>query len=106
MAGRSPWLLPLLLAVLLGGLAAGIWGTVLRPPAYELRGEVIARPAPDRLVVRHDAVAGLGMAPMEMTLAADPRLLEAAGVGPGARVRVAVRPEGERLVVLRVEVVR
>jgi len=102
---RARWGLVALFLALLGGLALGTWGTVVRPPAYELRGDVVARPAPDVLLVRHDAVPGLGMGAMAlMVVSADPRVLDAAGVRPGARVRLAVRAQGDRLVVLRAAV--
>ena len=52
--------------MLLLAFAAGIWGTVLRPPAYEVKGEVVARAAPGLLIVRHEAVSALGMAAMEL----------------------------------------
>src|SRR5262245_19091589 len=96
-----------LFVVLLGAFALGIWGTILRPPAYEVRGEVIARPAPNLLVVRHDAVAGLGMAPMElMALSGDSALIDGSGARPGDRVRLAVRPRNDEVVLLRIDVLR
>jgi hypothetical protein len=64
-------------------LAAGIWGTVLRPAAYEVRGTMVARPAPDMIVIAHDAIPS-----------------------PGDRLRLAARQEGDRLLVLRVEKLR
>lgn len=92
---------------MLAALAVGIWGTVVRPPAYEVRGDVVARPSANLILVRHAAVPGLGMAPMElMAVFADPGLLDGAGVGPGARVRLAVRQQDDRIVLLRVEVLR
>lgn len=85
-------------------LAVGIWGTVLRPPAYEVRGEVVARPAPDLLLVRHEAIPGLGMGAMElMAVVGEPARLDAAAPRPGERVRLAVRPQGDRLVLLRID---
>lgn len=89
--------------MLLAAFAAGIWGTVIRPPAYEVTGEVVARPSAGLLLVRHEAVAGLGMSAMElMAVTADPTLLDAAGLRPGDRVRLAVRPRGDEIVLLRV----
>jgi len=77
---------------------------VLRPAAYEVRGEIVARPASNLILVRHDAVAALGMAPMElMAVLADPALLDAAGVRPGDRVRLAVRRRENDLTLVRVE---
>src|SRR5437667_10681036 len=94
----------LLFAALLAAFAAGIWGTVLRPAAYEVRGTIVARPAPDLVLVSHDAVRGLGMGAMElMAIAAEPALLDAVGPTPGDRVRLAVRATGDRLGLLRIE---
>jgi Cu/Ag efflux protein CusF len=77
---------------------------VLRPAAYEVRGEIVARPASNLILVRHDAVSALGMAPMElMVVLADPALLDAAGVRPGDRVRLAVRRRNDDLTLVRVE---
>lgn len=79
----------------------------MRPPAYEVRGEIAARPAPDLLLVRHEAVPGLGMAAMElMAVAAEPALVDASGARPGDRVRLAVRERGGGLTLLRIEVIR
>lgn len=97
------WPLALLFVALLAAFAAGIWGTILRPPAYEVRGTVVARPAPDLLLVRHEAVAALGMSAMElMGVSADPALLDAAAPRPGDRVTLAVRQRGDRIVLLRI----
>src|SRR5262245_46070141 len=54
--GRRPRLVVgLVFVVLLIGFAAGIWGTIIRPAAYEVRGTLIARPAANLLLVQHDA---------------------------------------------------
>jgi len=90
--------------LLLAALAAGIWGTVVRPPAYEVRGEVLARPAVNMILVRHEAVRGLGMDPMDlMAVFGDPALLDGRRVRPGDRVRLAVRQRGDQLILLRIE---
>ena len=63
----------------------------------------MARPAADLLLVRHEAVAALGMSAMElMAVAADPALLDAAAPRPGDRVTLAVRARGDRIVLLRI----
>jgi hypothetical protein len=90
--------------VLVAAFAAALWATVLRPPAYEVRGQVVARPAANLLMVRHEAVPGLGMTSMElMALLSDPALLDAAHVAPGDRVRLAVRRKNDDLLLLRIE---
>lgn len=107
MAGGSRRTLLAVFAVLLLLLAAGIWGTVLRPAAYEVRGTMVARPAPDMILVRHDAIAGLGMGPMElMAVYAEPAQLDRASLRPGDRLRLAVRQREDRIVLLRVEKLR
>jgi|ERR671934_1954748 hypothetical protein len=101
---RARWLLVALFAVLLGGFALGLWGSVIRPPAYEVRGTVVARPASNLILVRHEPVAALGMGAMEMmAIFADPARLDAASLSPGDRVRLAVRQKGDEIVLLRVE---
>jgi Cu/Ag efflux protein CusF len=77
---------------------------VLRPAAYEVRGAIVARPASNLILVRHEAVAALGMAPMElMAVFSDPALLDRADVKPGDRVRLAVRRKNDDLTLLRIE---
>lgn len=84
--------------------AAGLWGTVVRPPAYELTGVVVARPAPDMVLIRHEAVTALGMGAMEMmAVRADPRLLDDADLQSGQRVRLGVRRRDDELVAFRIE---
>jgi len=68
---------------------------------------VIVRPAPGLLVVRHDAVAGLGMAPMElMAVSGDSALIDQSGARPGDRVRLAVRQRDNEVILLRIDVLR
>jgi hypothetical protein len=96
-----------LFVVLVSLFAAGLWGTVVRPAAYEVRGEVVARAAPDLLLVRHQPVSGLGMAAMEMmAIRGTPATLDAARIAPGDRVRLAVRPAGEDVTLVWIERLR
>lgn len=77
---------------------------MIRPAAYEVRGEIVARPAPNLLVVRHEPVAALGMDAMElMAIFADPTQLDAAAPRPGQRVRLTVRRADDRLVLIRLD---
>ena len=72
--------------------------------AYEVRGTIVARPAPDMILVRHEPVAALGMAAMElMAVAAAPALLDPLAPKPGDRVRLAVRQHDDRIVLIRIE---
>ena len=67
----------------------------------------MARPAPGLILVRHDAVSSLGMAPMElMAVVADTSLVDAVHVVPGDAVRLAVKPRDQELVLVRIEKVR
>jgi len=69
-----------------------------------VRGEVVVRPAADLILVRHEAVAPLGMQAMElMAVFSDPTLLDNAHVDPGDRVRLAVRRKNDELTLLRIE---
>jgi hypothetical protein len=96
-----------LFVVLLGLFAAGLWGTVVRPAAYEVRGEVVARAAPDLILVRHQPISGLGMGAMEMmAVHGSAATLDAARVVPGDRVRLAVRQDGEVVTLVWIERIR
>lgn len=102
-AARTRWRLTLLFVGLLVAFAAGLWGTVLRPAAYEVQGEFVARATPDLILVRHQTIAALGMSAMEeMAVSVTPSQVDLLALRPGDRVRLAVRQEGERLVLLRI----
>ena len=89
---------------LVAAFALALWATVLRPPAYEVRGAIVARPAANLILVRHEAVPALGMTPMDlMAVFSDPALLDKAAVNPGDRVRLAVRRTDAELTLLRIE---
>ena len=65
---------------------------------------LVARTAPDTILVRHEAVAGLGMGAMElMAIFTEPARLDAAALVPGDRVRLAVRQKADEILLLRVE---
>jgi Copper binding periplasmic protein CusF len=103
-AARTRWRLALLFVGLLVAFAAGLWGTILRPAAYEVRGEFVARAAPDLILVSHETISGIGMSAMEqMAISVTPAQVDALALKPGDRLRLAVRQEGERLVLLRIE---
>jgi hypothetical protein len=85
---------------LVGAFAAGLWGTLLRPAAFEVQGEFVAS-GPGVLLVRHQALTALGMGAMEtMAVIATPEQLATLHLQPGARVRLGVRPRGDDLVLL------
>lgn len=100
-------LVVVLFVVLVGLFAAGLWGTVIRPAAYEVRGELVARAGPDLILVRHQPVSGLGMGAMEMmAVRGEPVALDAAQVSPGDRVRLAVRQDGDNVNLVWIERIR
>jgi uncharacterized membrane protein len=103
-AARTRWRLPLLFVGLLIAFAAGLWGTVLRPAAYEVQAEFVARAAPDLILVRHETIAPLGMSAMEqMAVSVLPAQVDPLALEAGERVRLAVRQAGDRLVLIRIE---
>jgi hypothetical protein len=101
---RTRWLLACLFGALLVLFAAGLWGTLLRPPPYEVRGWFVARPAGNLILVRHDPLPLLGMGAMElMAVFAEPGQLDGVGLVPGDPVRLSVRQVDDRLVLLSIE---
>ena len=103
-AARARWRLGLLFVGLLIAFAAGLWGTILRPAAYEVQGEFVARAAPDLIVVRHETIAVLGMSAMEqMAVSVTPAQIDRLDLKPGDRVRLAVRQQGDELRLVRIE---
>ncbi|HET9488612.1 MAG TPA: copper-binding protein [Methylomirabilota bacterium] len=69
-----------------------------------MRGELVARPSAGLILVRHDPIPALGMEAMElMAIDADPALLDTSGARVGDRVRLAVRPVDDRLILIRIE---
>jgi Cu/Ag efflux protein CusF len=96
-----------LFAVLLVAFAVGLWGTIVRPAAYEITGEFLARPATNLILIRHDPVKALGMGAMElMAVFGDPAQIDAVALAPGERVRLAVRSIDGQLTLLRVTKIR
>lgn len=72
-----------------------------------MRGTIVARPAPNLLLVRHEEIPALGMRAMElMAIFADPAVVDRAGVAPGDRVRLAVRARDDQLTLVWVEKLR
>jgi Cu/Ag efflux protein CusF len=101
------WFLAALFAGLLVAFALGLWGTIIRPAAYEVTGEFVARPAANLILIRHEPVQALGMGAMElMAIFGEPDRIEAAALAPGDRVRLAVRPVDSQLTLIRIAKVR
>jgi Cu/Ag efflux protein CusF len=56
------------------------------------------------LLIRHEAVAALGMSAMElMAVSGDPATIDAARVGTGDEVRLAVRRQDDDVRLIRIE---
>lgn len=69
-----------------------------------MRGTLVARPAANLLLLRHDEIPVLGMQAMElMAVFADPAAVDQAGVQPGQRVRLGVRRQNGDLTMLWVQ---
>ena len=65
---------------------------------------MVARAAPDLILVRHQPISGLGMGAMEMmAVRGAPAVLDAARVAPGDRVRLAVRQDGDAVTLVWIE---
>ncbi len=72
-----------------------------------MRGTIVARPASNLLLVRHEEIPALGMRAMDlMAIFADPAVVDRAGVAPGDRVRLAVRAHDDQLTLVWVETLR
>src|SRR2546428_442125 len=92
----------LLFAALLAAFAAGIWGTVLRPSAYEVRGTIVSPPPPDPILLRHEPVVPLDMGAMElMAVSPPPALLDPAAPRPVGTVARRAEREVEPLAARR-----
>ena len=69
-----------------------------------MRGLLVARPSPEMILVRHEAVAALGMSAMElMAVVGEAAVIDRAGVAPGDQVRLAVRQRDADVVLIRIE---
>ena len=81
-----------------------LWGTVIKPAAYEVRGTLVARPAANLLLIQHEDITALRMRAMElMAVSADPAVVDRAGIAPGQRVRLAVRARNDELQLVWIE---
>ncbi len=104
---RAAWLVTVVFSLLGIALGLGLWGSVVHPPAYELRAILVARPSPELILVRHDAVPGLGMGSMDlMAISVDANMVDRAQLRPGDHVRLGVKQRNETTVLLTIEKVR
>ena len=108
MARARRWVAPALFAVLLAAFAAGIWGIYRSnfpgKGLYRASGVYEARYAEVMVVVRHEKLPGLMDEMQAMVLQAESRdILDRATLMPGDRVRLTIRPEGERLLLVDIQ---
>ena len=104
---RSRWPVPLLFVLLLAGFAAGIWGSYrdVYPGRglFRLTGVFEGRGTDTLILVTHDAAPGVMDEMSKMAFYAETReLLDAAGLRPGDRVRLTVRPLPDRYLVVEI----
>jgi hypothetical protein len=108
MARTRRWVAPVLFAVLLAAFAAGIWGMYRSNfPAkglYRASGVYEARYGDVMVIVRHEKLPGF-MDPMDaMVLEAESRdILDRAQLARGDRVRLTIRPVGDRLLLVDIQ---
>lgn len=97
--------------LLLAGFAAGIWGsyraTFPGRGLYRVTGVFEARGGPTLILIHHDKVPGFMDEMESMALFAESaELLDGAALRRGDRVRLTVRQEGERSVVVEIQKIR
>ena len=100
MARTSRWAVPLLVLALLGGFAAGIWGTyrMVFPGRglYRVSGVFQARIGETSILVDHEALPGLMGEMGAMALSADSGdLLDRAALTRGDRLQLTLRQVGD-----------
>ena len=108
MARARRWVAPLLFAVLLAAFAAGIWGMYRAnfpgKGLYRASGVYEARYGDVMLIVRHEKLPGLMDSMDAMVLEAESKeLIDRAQLTRGDRVRLTIRPVGDRLVLVDIQ---
>ena len=102
------WMAPVLFAVLLAAFAAGIWGMYRANfpghGLYRASGVFEARYADVMVIVRHEKLPGVMEQMDAMVLEAESKdILDRAQLTRGDRVRLTIRPAGERLVLVDIQ---
>jgi hypothetical protein len=102
------WIAPVLFAVLLAAFAAGIWGMYRAnfpgQGLYRASGVFEARYADVMVIVRHEKLPGVMEQMDAMVLEAESKdILDRAQLTRGDRVRLTIRPVGERLVLVDIQ---
>jgi hypothetical protein len=107
-AATRSWVAPVLFAVLLAAFAAGIWGIYRSnfpgQGLYRASGVYETRFTDTMVLVKHEKLPGLMDEMQSMVLTAESKeLLDRAKLMPGDRVRLTIRPNGDRLVLVDIQ---
>jgi hypothetical protein len=107
MAAR-PWVAPVLFAVLLVAFGAGIWGIYRSnfpgQGLYRASGVYETRLTDVMVVVKHEKMPGLMDEMQSMVFMAESKdVLDRAKLLTGDRVRLTIRPSGERLLLVDIQ---
>jgi hypothetical protein len=111
MARARGWIAPVLFAVLLTAFAAGIWGIYRSnfpgKGLYRASGVYETRYTDVMVVVRHEKLPGL-MDEMEAMVfqAESKEILDRAKLTSGDRVRLTIRPAGDRLLLVDIQKIK
>ena len=108
MARSRSWVAPILFAVLLAAFAAGIWGIYRSnfpfQGLYRAGGVYEARYADVMVVVRHEKLPGFMDRMDAMVLQAESKdILDRVQLTRGDRVRLTIRPVGDRLLLVDIQ---
>ena len=107
MARSRRWPAPLLFLLLLAGFAAGIWGSYREvypgKGLFRVTGVFEARANDTLILVSHDIAPGVMDEMSKMAFYAETKeMLDGAGLRPGDRVRLTVRPLPDRYLVVEI----
>jgi hypothetical protein len=107
MPGSRRWAAPLLFVLLLGGFAAGIWGSyrAVYPGRglFRVTGLFEGRGGDTLMLVTHDAAPGVMDEMSKMAFYAETKeMLDGAGLTRGDRVRLTVRQLPDRFLVVEI----
>lgn len=111
MARAGSWVAPLLFSALLAAFAAGIWGIYRSnfpgQGLYRASGVYEARFTDLMIVVKHERMPGLMDEMDSMVFQAESKdLLDRAKLLPGDRVRLTIRPTGDRLLLVDIQKIK
>ncbi len=111
MARAGGWVAPLLFSVLLATFAAGIWGIYRSnfpgQGLYRASGVYETRFSDVMIVVKHERMPGLMDEMDSMVFQAESKdLLDRAKLLPGDRVRLTIRPTGDRLLLVDIQKIK